>query len=557
MKFPITRPRSLISVKTLAADVKAALVLGVEGVPDNLSSGVLAGINPVAAVYAGIFGVAGAALFTSSALMPVQATGAMSIIVRDTGVGTMANPTGALATLTLLTGLFMIIAGVLRGGRITRFVSQSVTTGFLAAVGINIILGQFGDLTLYQADGGRVARSIETLLHVGEWSWVPLILGAATAALIVVLRRTRLGGLSYVAAIIVAWLAAFQINRSGGSLPLVRDIAQVPSGLPLPILPDLSTVVDLLLPALSLAFVGLVQGAGVARSVENPDGSRPDPSQDFIGQGAGNIASGLMRGMPVGGSASATVLMTTAGARSRGALFLTAIVMAVLIVALSPLVALVPLSGLAGMLLVVGVDTIPIDRLRRSLSIGTVPMTVTATTFVLTLLIPLQFAVLVGVGVSIMLFAVGEASRLDLRQITITDDGPVEVAPPATLGAREVVIIQPYGTMFFASADRLVEQLPAVTPQSTDSVLILRLRGEQSPSATLIDSLAAYARSLSAVGSRIVVVTTSEELVANLAVTEIVADGSVAQTYLGNRYLGATVRRAYDDAVQWVAERRP
>lgn len=551
------RPRSLFSLKSLAADFKAAVVLGVEGVPDNLSSGVLAGINPVAAVYAGIFGVAGAALFTSSALMPVQATGAMSIIVRDTGVGTMPNPAGALATLTLLTGLFMIIAGILQGGRVTRFVSQSVTTGFLAAVGVNIILGQFADLTLYQAEGGRVARAIETVLHIGAWSWTPLILGASTAAFIVVLRRTRLGGLGYVVAIIAAWLAAFQINNNGGSLPLVRDIAEVPTGLPLPILPDLSTVVDLALPALSLAFVGLVQGAGVARSVDNPDGSRPDASQDFIGQGVGNVASGLFRGMPVGGSASATVLMGSAGARSRGALFLTAVVMAVLIVALSPLVALVPLSGLAGMLLVVGVDTIPVAKLRRSLSIGTVPMTVTATTFVLTLLIPLQFAVLVGVGVSIMLFAVGEASRLELRQIQVTDDGPIEVAPPAVLGAGDVVIIQPYGTVFFASAGRLVDQLPAVTPESARSVLILRLRGDQSPSATLFDTLAGYGRSLRAVGSRFVVVTTSEELIADLTETETVEEGPVTMSYLGDRRLGATVTRAYDDALEWVGRRHP
>lgn len=551
MKFAVLHPRSLFSRKTLGADIKAGLVLGIEGVPDNLSSGVLAAVNPVAAVYAGIFGMAGAALFTSSALMPVQATGAMSIIVRDAGVGKMVDPIGALATLTILTGLIMVIAGVLRGGQITRFVSQSVTTGFLAAVGVNIILGQFADITGFQSDQGRLLGSLDTIVHLTDWTVPTTLIGLGTAAAILLLRRTRLGGLGYVVAIVLAWIAAWWLNRDLATVTVVDDIADVPTGLPLPVLPDLSVTFDLILPALSLAFVGLVQGAGVARSVENPDGSTPDASQDFIGQGAGNIISGLFRGMPVGGSASGTVLMRTAGAGSRGAVFVTAIVMAILIVALSPLVAQVPLCGLAGMLLVVGADTIPFTKVKRSLQIGLVPMTVTIVTFVLTLVIPLQFAVIVGVGVSIVLFAIGASLQLDLKQIVFTPDGPEEIDPPAAIGRGEVLVIQPYGTVFFASAGSLVDQLPAVTPETHHSVVILRLRGEQAPSTTLVDALSRYSTKLRRAHSRLVVVTTSDELIEDLTEAETIRDGALPGAYRGDKRVGATARRAYDEAVIW------
>lgn len=556
MRFPIAHPRELFSRKSLGADLKAGIVLGIEGVPDNLSSGVLAAVNPVAAVYAGIFGVAGAALFSSSALMPVQATGAMSIIVRDSGVGAMDNPIGALAMLTVLTGVVMLAAGLLRLGTLVRFVSHSVIAGFLSAVGVNIILGQFADITGYQAEGNRIVAAFSTLLHLPQWSLAPTLIGLGTAAAILVLRRTRLGGMGYVVAIVLAWIAAYIVNRQGGSVAVVQDIAEVPRGLPLPVLPDFSQVLVLLLPALSLAFVGLVQGAGVAAGVDNPDGSRADASQDFVGQGMGNITSALFRGMPVGGSASGAVLMRTVGARSRGALFFTSIVMAILIVSLSSLVGLVPLSGLAGMLLIVGADTIPVAKVVRTIRTGAVPVVVMATTFLLTLVIPLQFAVLVGVGVSVVLFVIGESARLDLKQLVPQDDGSIrEVDPPATLGRGEVVVIQPYGTVFFASADSLVDQLPALSPTSQRSVLILRLRGEQAPSATLLDALVRYGQRLHEAGCRLMVVTTSEELVDNLREAEPdLPQGH--RVYLGNDRLGATVRRAYRDAQTWVASGR-
>lgn len=554
MKFAIAHPKQLFPRKSLWADFKAGLVLGIEGVPDNLSSGVLAGINPVAAVYAGIFEVAGAAMFTSSALMPVQATGALSIIVRDSGVGQLENPAGALATLTILTGVIMIIVGALRAGGLVKFVSHSVTTGFLTAVGVNIFLGQFGDITGYQAsDDNRIVASIDTLAHIGDWELAPTLLGVGTAIMIFVLTATRLGGMGYVVAIVLAWIVGWYLNTNGGDITVVGDLAEVPQGLPLPVLPDLSYLPTLFISALSLAFVALVQAAGVAGGTQNPDGSRPDTSQDFIGQGAGNIVSGLFRGMPVGGSASGAALMRTVGAKSRGALFFTAIIMAILIVTLSPLVALVPLPGLAGMLLVIGIETIPIPRVKQTLRTGVVPIIVMVVTFVLTMLIPLQFAVLIGVGVSLVLFVIGESTRLDLKQIKFDDEkGLVEVDPPAELSANEVLVIQPYGTVFFASASSLVDQLPRVGENSKNSVLILRLRGEQAPSTTLVDSLLHYSSRLQDADCRFVVVTTNKELIEDLGEVESIDESDVPRTYLGSDLLGAAVRQAYEDAKDWV-----
>ena len=100
---------------------------------------------------------------------------------------------------------------------------------------------------------------------------------------------------------------------------VLDDIVAVPGSLPLPALPDLALVPALILPAVSLAFVGLIQGAAISAGMPNPDCRYPDADRDLIGQGVGNLVSGLFRGMPVGGSMSATMIGRSAGSTSRAA----------------------------------------------------------------------------------------------------------------------------------------------------------------------------------------------------------------------------------------------
>jgi SulP family sulfate permease len=147
-----------------------------------------------------------------------------------------------------------------------------------------------------------------------------------------------------------------------------------------------------------LAFVGLVQGAGISANFPNPDGTYPDASRDFVGQGAANVASGFFRGMPVGGSVSATSLNKEAGAKSRQSLLFAAIVMAIVIVVFGNAVGYVAMPALAGLLMLVGYRSIKPGDLQSVWRTGVVQKAVLAVTFVLTLVVPLQYAVLLGVG---------------------------------------------------------------------------------------------------------------------------------------------------------------
>ncbi len=558
MRFPVLTPRSLFRRKTAKDDAMAGLVLGVESVPDGLAAGLLAGVNPVAGLYSYMFGLAGGALFTSTAFMAIQGTGAMAIIVADVDLASRDDPARALYTLSMLTGLVMIVAGLLRLGTFLRFVSNSVMTGFITAVGVNIVLGQLDDFTGYEAEGAnRILRTFDLIVNFWKIDLPTLIVGVVTIVLIVVLQRTRLGPLGLVVAVFLGSALGALFRFFDFDIVQVRDIAEVPRSLPLPTLPVLRDVAVLIVPAISLAFVGLVQGAGVSAGFPNEDGSPQDESQDFIGQGAGNVVAGLFQGMPVGGSMSGSSLMASGGARTRAAAFYAAGVMAIVILLFGGVIELVAMPSLAALLMVIGVATIKPERIMAVAKTGAIPLTVMTITFGLTLVIPLQYAVLVGVGISAILFVIRQSTRLVTKRLVIHDDGRVEeVDPPLTVPPDEVIVLQPYGALFFATASTLVEQMPTVTPESNNSVVILRVRGADEAGATLLDVLATYAADLRNVDSKLMLVTDNERVIRQLRVTGATDVIGARNVYRSSAFLGETTRNAHDDAHAWIEEHR-
>lgn len=540
----------------LGKDGVAGLVLGIESVPDGLAAGLLAGVNPLYGLYAYLFGMASAALVTSSQFMVVQATGAMAVVVADVDVvHGVEDPNRALFTLAVLTGVAMAVAGFLRLGRYLRFVPNSVIVGFISAVGVNIILGQLADFTGFATEAdGRLRRALVTVLNPGEIQFATLAVGVATVVLIVLLERTRIGALGMVVAIV---LGSAAVPLFGLDVAILSGLAEVPGSLPLPAIPDLSVVPALVLPAVSLAFVGLIQGAAISAGMPNDDGEYPDADRDFIGQGVGNIVAGVFQGMPVGGSMSATMIGRSAGASTRATQLVAALVMAVTIVALNDLVGRIAMPSLAGLLIVVGFRTIKLDELTTTWRTGSLQATAMATTFVLTVVIPLQFAVLSGVGLAMILTIARQSESVSIRQLGLDGDGRVrEDAPPSELGDADVVVLQPYGSLFFASASSFEEQLPDVVDGTRHCVVIVRLRGRTELGSTLGKVLQRYAAQLAVAESRLVIVSSDDRVRRQLEVAGVLEEVGEDGLYESDAWLGRTVRRALADAEAWVDDQR-
>ena len=424
--------------------------------------------------------------------------------------------------------------------------------GFISAVGVNIILGQLANLTGYKAEGAnRVVRALNTLVHPGELHLQSLAVGVITIVLILLLERTRLGPLGLVVAVIAT--SAGVAALGWGGVATVNDLGAIPRSLPLPVAPMLRLIPSLLVPALSLAFVGRSRGRAF-RPVQS-DSRYPDASRDFIGQGAANVIAGVFRGMPVGGSMSATSLNKSAGARSRMALMIAGVVMAAVILAFAGLVGYIAMPALAGLLMLVGYRTIKPEDLQSVWKTGPAQKAVLVTTFALTMLIPLQYAVLVAVGLSVVLHVVRQSNQVTLNRWLLDPDGNlIETDPPAQLPANEVVALQPYGSLFFAAAPVLEAQLPATDGAGRNCVVILRLRGRTDLGTTFMDVLHRYAQALTAAGSKLVIVSASDRIQEQLRVTGVTGLITPENIYTGDERVAATLKRAYADARTWIQQ---
>lgn len=318
--------------KTFLNDVRTGLVMALINVPGGLANGLLAGVNPVFGLYSMIAGTTVAAFFTSSVIMNVDSTSATALATLETLSGIPAEQ-----HLSYLVGFFMLVIGLLKLGFLVRFISNAVMTGFLSGLGILTVLGQVGDLTGFSSEkGNKVLKVIDTINNWREILPVPLMVGLLTILIIVVINRTRFEKFSLLAAVLLTTLLVALMNLS--SVTLVGDITRIPRSLPSLHLPDISLIPSMVLPALTIAIITLVQAAGVSGSVPNPDGEYPDPSGDFRGQGAGNLAVGLVGGIPVGGSVSGTIMIQNMGGQSRWANIATGIFAGLAVLLIAPFI---------------------------------------------------------------------------------------------------------------------------------------------------------------------------------------------------------------------------
>ena len=540
--------------RTAAADLGAGTVLGVQSIPSGLATGLLAGVNPLYGLYAYTFGMIGGILTTSSVYMVVQATSAMAVVIADVGeVQNAADPDRALFTLSILIGLVMLFLGIFKLGSLVRFVPASVITGFVTGTAVNIVLGQLADFTGYEAEGsGRVIKAVDTFLHIGQWQWETVAVGLVTVTLIVGLGKTRLGAMGMVVAVVIGTAMVPLLGWS--SVPTVADIAEIPGSLPAPQLPDLGAVPSLLIPALSLTFVGLVQGAGVSTSVPNPDGKFPDPSGDFRGQGVGNITAGVFQGMPVGGSMSATAVNTSGGAKSRLAPIIAGVVMILGMIFFSDLIAIVAMPVLSGVLIVVGFQIVKLPEIRAIWGTGKTSVAAMSVTFILTLVIPLQYAVLLGVGISIMLYVVRQSEQVRISRLVFDDQPfPVEADVPESVEPDELIVLAPYGSLFFAAAPVFEEELPEVLPTSQGSVVVLILHGKKDLGNTFIRILRRYNTRLRNQDCRLLLTGVGPRIYNQLADTGALSEIGESNVYRVQDRVGASLSAAVTDAREWIA----
>lgn len=538
----------------LGRDILAGLINAVVSVPDGLASAALAGVNPVYGLYTSIAAPIGGSLLVSAQLMQVSTTSASALAAAQAIAGYPEDERApALFLLVVLVGIFLAVFGLLRLGRLVRFVSHAVMTGFLIGVAVVLVLDQLAPLVGFSPRGpNEILQFIDLAAHVEAFNAPTIVTGLLALAIGAGLGRTRLATVSSFVALVVPSLLVALLGWEG--VQRVADVSPIPRGVPTPAIPDVALLSPaLLLSALSVAVVIAIQGAGVSQSVENPDDSPIDPSRDMIAQGAANVAAGLFSGIPAGGSVGQTALNVSAGARSRWAGVLGGVWMVAIVLLVPDLVGRVPMAVLAALMILAGVGAIDIREARSIWDTGGAARLSIVATFLATLVLSVPLAVGVGVALAVVLYLASSASDVAVRALVPTSDGSfAEDAPPRRLPSNAVTVLDVYGSLFFAGARTLAETLP--NPRgATRPVVVLRLRGRSRVGATLIDALDTYADDLAAAGGRLYLSGIDDDVAEQLRRTSKLDLGGTVRIVPSEPVLGRSTEHALESARAWLS----
>ena len=546
----------LASVRPRPRDLRADAIAGVSNaiasVPDGMAMALLVGVNPAFGLYSSFAGKIGGGLFSSTSLMVVTAAAlAAGSVLEDVAPDERA---GAVIALTLFVGILLIAVGLLRLGRYIRFVSRSVMVGFLTGIAVNIIFGQLPGLVGVEPDPGvAVQKAYYVAANLHEITVASALVGVGALAAMMLLGRTPLRLFGTLIAVVVT--TAVVALAGLDDVRTVLDIGAIPTGFPPITLPPWPTLlnVDLMAGAAAIAAIILVQGAGVAESAPNPDGSPSSTNRDFIGQGAGNLVAGLFHGIPVGGSVSTTAINMAAGARSRWSAVFGGLWMLVILVALARWVEMVPLPTLSAVLIFAALMTIKpavIAVVWKTSTTGKIAMTVT---FVSTLALPIAAAVAVGVICSLVLQLNKEQRDFHLVRLVPVQGQFVERAAPTVLPDAQPVVLDVYGSLLYAGAKTLGARLPK-PHGSSRPVVILRLRGRGSLGSTFFGVVAGYADELAAAGGRLYLSGLDPAMVDRFERSQQAEVRRKIAVFPATEVLGRSTLAALQDAQQWLAQ---
>jgi SulP family sulfate permease len=548
--------RHLPQGPSLRHDALAGLSLAVANVPDGMANGVLVGVNPLYGLYATMVGPLVGGLLSSTRLMVITTTAAASLTAAQS-LGDMAasDRSNALFLLVLLVGVFQVLCGMLRLGRLTRFVSYSVTTGFLAGISTLLIVSQVPTLAGYAAKGGnRVMQTIDVLAHLDEINLAALATGLLALVLAVLLPRTRMKSFGRLIAVIVP---SSLIALVGADVQIVSDVGEIAGSIPTPRIPTfrLAEMLNVVTGALSVTIVTLVQGVGVSQSVPNRDGSRTRLSRDFVAQGAANVACGLFRGLPVGGSLSATAINLISGAATRWGSMFAGLLMAVIVVGVPGLVAFIAMPALGALLMVAGASSLKPSEVAVLGNAGWPSLLAGVTTYLATLFLPIQAAVGLGVVLSALLFLSRTASAVEIVQLVRHPDGRVEErTAPRRLQGGTVTVLDVYGDLFYAGARTFERLLPAARGTDRPAVVV-RLRGRPTLGATLIDVLGRYAEQLAGVRGRLYLTGVSHAVHRQIIHSDKLRLRGAVRAQQATAIVWESTRAAVADAKAWLASR--
>lgn len=447
-------------------DLLAGATVAVVALPLALGFGLASGLGAAAGLVSAIVAGALAALLGGSNLQVTGPTGPMAVVLVPV---VAAHSPGGVLIVGFLAGLRLIALAVTGAGRYVRYVPVPVVEGFTAGVAVVMILQQMPAALGVRVDGGEVVLGAWEAVRAfaADPDWVPLGVAAGVAAVILLGFRLRpvipLPLLAVAAATVATWYVSADVDVIGA----------LPSVLPEPSLDflDPREVPSLVVAAAAVCALCALESLLSATVADNMTvDQRHHPDRELFGQGAANLVAPMFGGMPASGALARTAVNVRAGAAGRLAALSHALILALIMFTLAPIVAHVPLAALAGVLVATSVRMIEVGSLLALARSTRADAAVMAITLAATVLFNLVWAVAVGVALAGVL-ALGRISRATSVEREPIDSGDHHDEETALLH-EHIVAYRLEGPLFFAAAHRFLLQLLEVADVR---VVVLRM----------------------------------------------------------------------------------
>ncbi|MBE0620706.1 MAG: SulP family inorganic anion transporter [Burkholderiales bacterium] len=453
--------RGTIRLDLLAGLIGAAVVL-----PQGVAFATLAGMPPEYGLYSAMVPTIVAALWGSSLHAVSGPTNAVSLVVFAT-VSTLAEPGSAhyihlVLTLSFMSGLMMLSLGVLRLGTLVNFISHTVVVGFTAGAAMLIFGAQLRNFFGVDIPRGHsFLRTLEAFaLQISNIQPYVLLVAAVTLVTGILARRFLKQVPYMIAAMLVGSILAFALNQAhGADYTGIRTLGALPGALPPLSHPsfELENLRKLLAIAVAVTVLGLTEAISIGRAIALKSGQRIDGNQEFIGQGLSNIVASFFSGYPATCSFNRSGLNYEAGARTPLSAVFSSLFLIVILIFVAPLMAYLPIASMAAILFLVAWGLIDFHSIRIVLRSSRPETAVLALTCAATLLLELEFAILVGVTLSLLVY-LNRTSRPTMRSLVPDAQHPTRkmmILEPGLAECPQLKILRIEGSIYFGAVNHV------------------------------------------------------------------------------------------------------
>ncbi len=478
----------------LSGDTRAGVNVALLAFPQGMAYALIAGLPIEYGIYGSAVAAMVAPIFAKSHYITLGPTNATSVMLLSAFASLgIAGPQmlSLVPLLILMVGLFVVIGAYFKVANFVQYISRSVITGYITAAALLIIANQLPKaLGLSLPRKGATFYDSLTLIssHIDTLHWTTIGISLATMALYILLNRCC-KTLPNVAICLVAISAGSALFlEPAANVALLSGINAADWSLQLPTL-AWSDIQLLASPALAIALLCILEGISIGKSLAAKTGARLNGNQAMFSIGMANIGCAFFSGMPASGSLTRSSLSAISGGRSVLASFISGVIVFIGAYVLGPYTKFIPQSALAVLVIVIGISLLNKHAIRIVTRATKSDAFVFVTTFVSGLIMPLDSAIYIGVGISIVLF-LKKVARPEMVEYAFNKEGHLaEMNTAEQRGTPEVSIVHIEGELFFGAADLFQDQMRRICEDPNLKIVVLKMRNAHNMDATAVMAL--------------------------------------------------------------------